>query len=142
MRFWGEFKSFAVRGNVIDLAIGVVVGSAFGKIVTSLVNDIVTPPLGFLIGNVNFANLKFTLRQASGDTPGIAINYGSFIQTVINFVIIAFAIFVVVRMLNKLKRKEAAAPSLPPAPSREEVLLTEIRDALRERNAGAGPDAS
>lgn len=140
MSFWGEFKSFAVRGNVIDLAVGVVVGGAFGKIVTSLVNDIVTPPLGILIGGVDFANLKFTLRHAAGSNPAVTINYGSFIQTMINFVIIAFAIFVVIRMLNKLKRKEAAAPSLPPAPSREEVLLTEIRDALRERNASGNPD--
>ncbi|MGB7755581.1 MAG: large-conductance mechanosensitive channel protein MscL [Salinisphaera sp.] len=135
MSFWGEFKSFAVRGNVIDLAVAVVVGGAFGKIVTSLVNDIVTPPLGILIGGVDFANLKVTLRHAVGNTPAVTINYGSFIQTMINFVIIAFAIFVVVRLLNRLKRKEADAPSLPPAPSREEVLLTEIRDALRERNA-------
>lgn len=136
MSFWGEFKSFAVRGNVIDLAVGVVVGGAFGKIVTSLVNDIVTPPLGILIGGVDFANLKFTLRQAADNAPAVTINYGSFIQTVINFVIIAFAIFVVIRLLNRLKRKEAEAPSLPPAPSREEVLLTEIRDVLRE---GRGP---
>ncbi|KEZ77795.1 large-conductance mechanosensitive channel protein MscL [Salinisphaera hydrothermalis] len=139
MSFWSEFKSFAVRGNVIDLAVGVVVGGAFGKIVTSLVNDIVTPPLGILIGGVDFANLKFTLRHAVGTQPAVTINYGSFIQTMINFVIIAFAIFVVIRMLNKLKRKEAEAPSLPPAPSREEVLLTEIRDALRERNASDSP---
>ncbi len=140
MSFWSEFKSFAVRGNVIDLAVGVVVGGAFGKIVTSLVNDIVTPPLGILIGGVDFANLKVTLRQAADAHPAVTINYGSFIQTMINFVIIAFAIFVVIRMLNKLKRKEAEAPSLPPAPSREEVLLTEIRDALRERNETGGAD--
>ncbi|AWN15657.1 large-conductance mechanosensitive channel protein MscL [Salinisphaera sp. LB1] len=140
MSFWSEFKSFAVRGNVIDLAVGVVVGGAFGKIVTSLVNDIVTPPLGIVIGGVDFANLKVTLRQAVGHNPAVTINYGSFIQTMINFVIIAFAIFVVVRLLNKLKRKEADAPSLPPAPSREEVLLTEIRDALRERNGGGPAD--
>lgn len=134
MSFWREFKSFAVRGNVIDLAVGVVVGGAFGKIVTSLVNDIVTPPLGILIGGVDFASLKITLRHAAGDNPAVTVNYGSFIQTLINFLIIAFAIFIVVRLLNRLKRKEAEAPSLPPAPSREEVLLTEIRDALRERN--------
>lgn len=145
MSFMGEFKAFAVRGNVIDLAVGVVVGAAFGKIVTSLVNDLITPPLGLLIGGVDFANLKLTLRQAVGDNPAVTLNYGSFIQTIINFVIIAFAIFVVVRMLNKLKRKEAEAPSAPPAPSPEELLLTEIRDALRDNNRpvpgsqGTGP---
>ncbi|WP_423822410.1 large-conductance mechanosensitive channel protein MscL [Salinisphaera sp. SPP-AMP-43] len=137
MSLWREFKGFAVRGNVIDLAVGVVVGGAFGKIVTSLVNDIITPPLGLLIGGVDFANLKFTLRRATEQAPAVTLNYGSFVQTVINFLIIAFAIFVVVRLLNRLKRQEAAQPSLPPAPSREEVLLTEIRDALRERGSSS-----
>lgn len=135
MGFLSEFKAFAVRGNVIDLAVGVVIGAAFGKIVTSLVNDLITPPLGILIGGVDFANLKVVLRQAVGDNPAVTLNYGSFIQTIINFVIIAFAIFVVVRMLNKLKRKEAEAPSAPPAPSPQEVLLTEIRDELRGQRA-------
>lgn len=135
MKVINEFKAFAVRGNVVDLAVGVVVGAAFGKIVTSLVNDLITPPLGLLIGGVNFSNLKITLREAVGQAPAVTMNYGSFIQTLINFVIVAFAIFMVVRMLNKLKRKEAETPSLPPAPSTQEVLLTEIRDALREQNA-------
>lgn len=137
MSLWSEFKGFAVRGNVIDLAVGVVVGSAFGKIVTSLVNDIITPPLGLLIGGMDFANLKLTLRQATEQGPAVTLNYGSFVQTVINFLIIAFAIFVVVRLLNRLKRREAVQPSLPLAPSREEVLLTEIRDALRERDSSS-----
>ncbi len=133
MGFLSEFKAFAVRGNVIDLAVGLVIGSAFGKIVSSLVADVITPPLGILIGGVDFSNLTVTLREAVGETPAVTINYGVFIQTIISFVIIAFAIFLVVRAINSLKRKEAEAPSAPPAPSKEETLLTEIRDALRER---------
>lgn len=143
MKFLDEFKAFAVRGNVIDLAVGVVIGGAFGKIVTSLVNDLITPPLGILIGGVDFSNLKITLRHAHGQVAAVTLNYGAFIQTVINFVIIAFAIFVFVRVINRLKRKEAVAPAAPPAPSREEVLLTEIRDALHEANTRRGArDAS
>ncbi|MES1941029.1 large-conductance mechanosensitive channel [Salinisphaera sp. T5B8] len=130
-----EFKAFAVRGNVIDLAVGLVIGSAFGKIVSSLVADIISPPLGLLIGGVDFSGLSVTLRQAVGETPAVTLNYGAFVQTVISFVIVAFAMFVVVRAMNSLKRKEAEAPSAPPAPSVQETLLTEIRDALRERNA-------
>jgi large conductance mechanosensitive channel len=133
MGFLSEFKSFAVRGNVIDLAVGLVIGSAFGKIVSSLVADVISPPLGILVGGVDFSNLSFTLRQAVGETPAVTINYGVFIQTIISFIIIAFAIFLVVRGINSLKRKEAEAPSAPPAPSVQETLLTEIRDALRER---------
>lgn len=133
MGFFSEFKAFAVRGNVVDLAVGLVIGSAFGKIVSSLVADVITPPLGILIGGVDFSNLTVTLREAVGETPAVTINYGVFIQTIISFVIIAFAIFLVVRAINSLKRKEAEAPSAPPAPSKEETLLTEIRDALRER---------
>ena len=109
-----------------------VIGGAFGKIVTSLVNDLITPPLGILIGGVDFSNLKVTLRHAHDGVAAVTLNYGAFIQTVINFLIIAFAIFLFVRLINRLKRAEAAAPAAPPAPSREEVLLTEIRDALRE----------
>ncbi|RJS93310.1 large-conductance mechanosensitive channel protein MscL [Salinisphaera sp. Q1T1-3] len=132
-RFIDEFKAFAVRGNVIDLAVGVVVGGAFGKIVTSLVNDLITPPLGLLIGGVDFSALKITLRHAHGDVAAVTLNYGAFIQTVINFLIVAFAIFVAVRLINQLKRREAVQPTVAPAPTREEVLLTEIRDALRDR---------
>ncbi|MES1929159.1 large-conductance mechanosensitive channel [Salinisphaera dokdonensis CL-ES53] len=134
MGFLSEFKAFAVRGNVIDLAVGLVIGSAFGKIVSSLVADVITPPLGILIGGVDFSNLSVTIREAVGEAPAVTINYGIFIQTIISFVIIAFAIFLVVRGINSLKRKEAEEPSAPPAPSTEEVLLTEIRDALRERS--------
>ena len=132
MKFFDEFRTFAVRGNVIDLAVGVVIGGAFGKIVTSLVNDLITPPLGLLIGGVDFSNLTVTLRRAHDGIAAVTVNYGAFIQTVINFLLIAFAIFLFVRLINRLKRAEAAAPAAPPAPSREEVLLTEIRDALRE----------
>ena len=139
MGFLNEFKAFAVRGNVIDLAVGLVIGTAFGKIVSSLVADIISPPLGLLIGGVDFSGLSVTLRQAVGDTPAVTLNYGVFIQTVISFVIVAFAIFLVVRAINSLKRKEAEAPSAPPAPSVQETLLTEIRDALRERNAQDRP---
>ena len=135
MGFFSEFKAFAVRGNVIDLAVGLVIGTAFGKIVSSLVADIISPPLGLLIGGVDFSGLSVTLRQAVGETPAVTLNYGAFVQTVISFVIVAFAMFVVVRAMNSLKRKEAEAPSAPPAPSVQETLLTEIRDALRERNA-------
>ena len=107
MGFLSEFKAFAVRGNVIDLAVGLVIGTAFGKIVSSLVADIISPPLGLLIGGVDFSGLSVTLRQAVGDTPAVTLNYGVFIQTVISFVIVAFAIFLVVRAINSLKRKEA-----------------------------------
>lgn len=138
MKFLDEFKAFAVRGNVIDLAVGVVIGAAFGKIVTSLVNDLITPPLGLLIGGVDFSRLSVTLRAAHDNVAAVTLNYGAFIQTVINFLIISFAIFVVVRLINRLKRHEAEAPKLPPAPSPEEVLLTEIRDALREGNGRPG----
>ena len=133
MKFFDEFRTFAVRGNVIDLAVGVVIGGAFGKIVTSLVNDLITPPLGLLIGGGGFSNLTVTLRRAHDGIAAVTVNYGAFIQTVINFLIIAFAIFLFVRLINRLKRAEAASPAAPPAPSREEVLLTDIRDALRER---------
>ncbi|GAB3673387.1 large-conductance mechanosensitive channel protein MscL [Salinisphaera aquimarina] len=133
MSMMGEFKAFAVRGNVIDLAVGLVIGSAFGKIVASLVADIISPPLGILIGGVDFSNLSLTLRQAAGEAPAVTVNYGIFIQTIISFIIVAFAIFIVVRGINALKRKEAEEPSAPPAPSTEEVLLTEIRDLLSER---------
>lgn len=129
-----EFKAFAVRGNVIDMAVGIIVGAAFTKIVSSFVADVVTPPLGMLIGGVDFSDLVIVLKQAVGDTPAVTLSYGRFIQTVFDFTIVAFAIFLAVKGINHLKRKEAEAPSAPPAPSKEEVLLTEIRDALRAQN--------
>jgi large conductance mechanosensitive channel len=139
-----DFREFAMRGNVVDLAVGVVLGAAFGGIVKSLVDDVIMPPLGLLIGGVDFSNLFVTLKyglkqpgpyasladaKAAGATT---INFGVFVNTVINFTIIAFAIFLLVRMINRLYRKKEAPPA-PPEPTREEVLLTEIRDAIRSR---------
>lgn len=134
MSLISEFKAFAVRGNVIDMAVGIIVGAAFTKIVSSFVSDVVTPPLGILIGGVDFSDLSIVLKEAVGDAPAVTLNYGSFIQTVFDFTIVAFVIFMVIRALNTLKRKEVEEPSEPPAPTREEVLLTEIRDALRAQN--------
>ena len=128
-----EFKQFAMRGNVVDMAVGIVVGGAFGKITTSFVNDVLMPPIGILLGGVDFSDLSITLKEASGSAPAVTLNYGTFINTVLDFLIIAFAIFLVVKAMNTLKRKEEAAPAAPPAPSKQEVLLTEIRDALRNR---------
>jgi large conductance mechanosensitive channel len=128
-----EFKEFAVRGNVMDMAVGIVIGVAFGAIVSSLVADIVMPPVGVLLGGVNFESLSITLQEASGEVPAVTLNYGRFVQTVLDFVIIAFAIFMVVRGMNSLKRKREEVPPSPPAPSGEEVLLAEIRDLLKSR---------
>ena len=133
MSMMKEFKEFAVKGNVIDMAVGIIIGAAFGKIVASFVNDVLMPPLGLLIGNVNFTDLAITLKEAVGDNPAVLLKYGAFIQTVFDFVIIAFAIFMMVKWINKLKKKEEAAPAAPPAPSKQEVLLTEIRDILKQR---------
>jgi len=129
-----EFKDFAMRGNVVDMAVGIVIGGAFGKIVSSFVADVLMPPIGLLLGNVDFSDLAITLRDATPETAAVLLKYGVFINTVIDFVIIAFAIFLVVKGMNTLKKtEEAAPPPAPPAPSKEEVLLTEIRDALRAR---------
>jgi len=128
-----EFKAFAVKGNVVDMAVGIIVGAAFGKIVSSFVGDVIMPPIGVLLGGVDFTNLAFTVKEAAGTAPAVVISYGKFIQTVIDFTIIAFAIFMAVRAINSLRKKEEAAPTSPPAPSREEVLLAEIRDLLKER---------
>ena len=128
-----EFKEFAMRGNVVDLAVGVVIGAAFGKIVSSIVADVIMPPIGVLLGGVDFTDLKLVLKEAMGEAPAVTLNYGSFIQTCIDFLIIAFAIFLLVKGINSLKRKEAEAPPAPPAPSAEEVLLAEIRDLLKNR---------
>ena len=126
-----EFKEFAMRGNVIDLAIGIVIGGAFGKIVSSFVGDVLMPPLGILIGGVDFSNLAITLKDAVAEAPAVVLKYGSFIQSIVDFAIIAFAIFLLVKAMNTLKRKQEEAPPAPPAPSRQEVLLTEIRDSLK-----------
>ena len=131
-----EFKEFAMRGNVVDLAVGVVIGTAFGKIVASLVNDIIMPAIGYVVGGVNFSDLAYELKPASVDAAGaevaaVLIKYGAFIQTIVDFLIIAVAIFVAVKVINSLKRKEEAAPAAPAEPSAEVKLLTEIRDALK-----------
>jgi large conductance mechanosensitive channel len=127
-----EFKAFAMRGNVVDMAVGIVIGVAFGNIISSFVADVVMPPLGMLLGNINFADLAITLKAASGDVAAVTLNYGQFIQTVVDFVIIAFAIFMVIKGMNSLKKKETT-PDAPPAPSKEETLLTEIRDLLKQK---------
>jgi large conductance mechanosensitive channel len=128
-----EFKEFAIKGNAIDMAVGIIVGAAFGKIISSLVADVFMPPIGVLIGGVDFSKLAFTLKDAAENAPAVTLNYGSFIQTMVDFTIIAFIIFMVIKLINSLKKKEAAAPTVAPEPSREELLLTEIRDLLKER---------
>jgi len=128
-----EFRQFAVKGNVVDLAVAVIIGAAFGKIVSSFVGDIVMPPLGLLIGGVNFTDLAVTLKPASGSAPAGVWAYGKFLQTVFDFTIIAFVIFIAVKGINRLKREEEAAPAAPPAPPRQEVLLEEIRDLLKKK---------
>jgi len=130
-----EFRAFAMRGNVIDLAVGVIIGAAFGKIVSSLVADIIMPPLGLLIGGIDFKQFAITLREAQGDIPAVVMHYGVFIQNIFDFVIVAFAIFLAIKLINKLHRKKEEEPKAPPAPSKEEVLLTEIRDLLKEQNS-------
>lgn len=140
-KLFEEFKKFAMRGNVIDLAVGVVVGGAFGKITTSLVNDIIMPVVSMLTGGVNFSDWKIILKQAvveNGEeiSAAVSINYGTFISVIIDFIILAFAVFCMVKAINSLHRKKEAAPPpppAPPAPSAEEKLLTEIRDLLREK---------
>jgi len=128
-----EFKEFAVKGNVVDMAVGIIIGAAFGKIVSSFVEDVIMPPIGLLIGGVDFTDLAVTLKAAVGDSPAVLLKYGKFVQTVIDFTIVAFAIFVAVKVITILKRKEAEAPSSPPAPTQDQVLLAEIRDLLKER---------
>jgi large conductance mechanosensitive channel len=132
MGMMSEFKSFAMRGNVVDMAVGIVIGGAFGKIVSSFVNDVLMPPIGMMMGGVDFSDLAVVLKEASGDVAAVTLNYGSFIQTVVDFIIIAFAIFMVVKAMNNMKKKEEEAPAAPPKPSAEVELLTEIRDSLKK----------
>lgn len=134
-----EFKEFAMRGNVVDMAVGIIIGGAFGKIITSLVNDVIMPPIGMLVGNVDFSQLFVNLGDtayatlAEAQEAGAAtINYGVFLQTVFDFLIVAFAIFMVVKQMNRLKKKEVEAPAAPPKPTKDQELLTEIRDLLRK----------
>lgn len=137
-KFLSDFKAFAMRGNVIDMAVGVIIGGAFGKIVTSLVNDIIMPLVSLATGSTTFSGLKATLREDSLDDNGNAIaavtfNYGMFIQNIVDFLIIAFCIFVAIRIMMKFKKKQEEAPAAPPAPSKEETLLAEIRDLLKQQ---------
>lgn len=134
--FFGEFKEFIARGNVMDMAVGVIIGGAFGKISTSLVNDIIMPLISMLTGGVDFTAWKWVLKAAVGETPEVAVNFGVFLATILDFIIIAFAIFCVIKAANSLHRKKEEAPNQPapePEPSAEEKLLTEIRDLLREK---------
>lgn len=134
-----EFKTFAMKGNVVDMAVGIIIGAAFGKIVSSFVNDVLMPPLGLLLGGVNFTDFKFiiheaTVNQAGDAVAAVSINYGNFIQVTIDFLIVAFAVFMMIKAMNATKKKEAAAPApAPPPPSKEEVLLGEIRDLLKKQ---------
>ena len=128
-----EFKEFAVKGNVIDLAVGVIIGAAFGKIVSSLVTDIIMPPIGLLLGGLDFKDIKIHLKPAVGKNPEVTMNIGVFINTAIDFVIVAFVIFMAIKGINALKRKQEEAPAAAPAPTNEEVLLTEIRDLLAKK---------
>lgn len=133
MSMMSEFKKFAMRGNVVDMAVGIVIGAAFGKIVSSFVNDVLMPPIGVLIGGVDFTGLAVQLKAATTEAEAVTLNYGVFVQTVLDFLIVAFAIFMVVKVMNNLKKKEEEAPAAPPKPSPEVELLTEIRDSLRNR---------
>jgi len=128
-----EFKEFAVKGNVMDMAVGIIIGAAFGKIVSSFVGDVIMPPIGVLVGGVDFSKLAVTVKEAVANNPAVVISYGKFIQTVFDFIIIALAVFVGIKAINSLKKEEAAAPAAPAAPSNEEVLLGEIRDLLKEK---------
>ena len=133
-KFLSDFKEFAMKGNIIDMAVGVIIGGAFGKIVTSLVNDMIMPVISLVTGGEGYKNLKHVITEASADgsVQEVAINYGIFIQNIIDFIIIALSIFGALRVIMKFKKKEEAAPAAPPAPSAEETLLTEIRDLLKK----------
>lgn len=128
-----EFREFAVKGNVVDLAVGVIIGGAFGKIVSSLVSDVVMPPIGWLIGGVDFKDLAIVLQEKQGETEAVMLKYGAFIQNVFDFLIIAMAVFAMVKMINKLKKAPAPEPEKAPEPTAEEKLLTEIRDLLKNK---------
>ena len=142
MKLLDEFKAFALKGNVVDMAVGIIIGGAFGKIVSSLVSDIIMPPIGMLVGGMNFSNLHIVLQKAHMNeatgkmVEAVTLNYGNFIQTTIDFLIIAFSIFIAIKFMNKLRTKieDTPAPTAPPAPSKEEVLLTEIRDILKDKH--------
>jgi large conductance mechanosensitive channel len=129
-----EFKQFIIRGNVVDMAVGIIIGVAFGKIVSSFVQDILMPPIGLVLGNMDFSDLSLVLREAADGKEAVTWNYGAFITAIVDFLIVAAAIFLVIKGINSFRKKEAETPSVPPAPTREEVLLTDIRDILKSRN--------
>jgi large conductance mechanosensitive channel len=133
MSMMKEFKEFAAKGNVIDLAVGVIIGAAFGKIVASLVEDIIMPPVGMLLNGVDFSKLSLTLKDAVGDKPAVLVKYGVFINNIITFLIVAFCIFMIVKTINIMKRREEQKPAPPAPPTKEEILLAEIRDELRKK---------
>ena len=130
-KFVKEFRDFAVKGNVVDLAVGIIIGAAFGKIVSSIVADIIMPPLGLILGQVNFTDLKLVMLDAANGKAAVTLNYGNFLQTVVDFTIVAFAIFLLVRTINRMKKEAPPAPAAPAAPTPSETLLTEIRDLLK-----------
>ncbi len=132
MKLVDEFKAFALKGNVVDMAVGIIIGLAFGKIVSSIVADIIMPPLGLLIGGVNFTDLKVILKAATETNPAVTWNYGNFIQVTFDFLVVAFVVFMVIKAINATKRKQEVAPVPPPPPTKEELLLTEIRDLLKK----------
>ncbi len=135
MKLVDEFKAFAMKGNVVDMAVGIIIGAAFGKIISSMVSDIIMPPLGLLVGGVNFTDLKVVMKAATDLKPAVTWNYGNFLQVTFDFLIVAFAVFMMIKAMNSAKRKEEAAPAAPPAPpapTKEELLLTEIRDFLKK----------
>ena len=132
MKLIDEFKAFAMKGNMVDMAVGIIIGAAFGKIVSSLVSDIIMPPIGLLLGGVNFTDLKLVMKAATETAPAVTWNYGSFLQVVIDFLIVAWAIFMIVKIINAAKKKEEEAPAAPPAPTKDQELLSEIRDLLKK----------
>jgi len=132
MSFVSEFKSFAMKGNVVDMAVGIIIGAAFGKIVASLVKDVIMPPIGVLVGGVDFSQLAYIIQEAQGEVAAVTINYGLFIQSIVDFLIVAFAIFMAIKVMNSLKKKEEEAPAAPAKPSDEVALLSEIRDLLKK----------
>lgn len=128
-----EFKTFAIKGNMIDMAVGIIIGAAFGAIVSSLVKDVLMPPIGLLIGGVDFSSFSLILKEAEGSSKAVTLNYGAFINTIISFLIVAWAIFFVIKAINSLKRKEEEKPAVSPVPSKQEILLAEIRDLLKTK---------
>jgi large conductance mechanosensitive channel len=131
MKMLQEFRAFAFKGNMIDMAVGIIIGAAFGRVVQSLVKDIIMPPIGMAVGGVDFSDLSIVLKEAAGETAAVTVGYGAFIQTLVDFLIVALAIFVAIKVVNSMQRKEEAAPAAPAPPSEELVVLREIRDAIK-----------